>query len=120
VDSLWLIVYLCQRLIESNRDPLYKSILDSTLGIFFLGAAHHGLRTNELEVVDNDSGGQRSTLLQQLKEGSEYLENQKEDLLCVWECFKGKIISFYELNKTICHRKNAGVAGYGSSVRCTR
>jgi hypothetical protein len=52
-------------------------------------------------VVDNDSGGQRSTLLQQLKEGSEYLENQKEDLLRVWECFKGKIISFYELNKTL-------------------
>jgi hypothetical protein len=36
----------------------------------------------------------------QLKEGSEFLENQKEDLISVWGGFKRNIFSFYETVKT--------------------
>lgn len=36
----------------------------------------------------------------QLKEGSEFLENQKEDLVRIWERFNGKVVSFYETVKT--------------------
>jgi len=45
-----------------------------------------------------DDDGQQSNLIKQLKEGSEFLESQKEDLLRVWEGFKQKlkVISFNE------------------------
>jgi hypothetical protein len=57
-------------------------------------------------MVDVDSGGQRRYLLMQLKEGSEFLENQKEDLIQIWEGFKGKkVVSFYETMKTPSVRK---------------
>lgn len=36
----------------------------------------------------------------QLKEGSEFLENQKEDLIRIWEGFKRKVVNFYETMKT--------------------
>jgi len=45
-----------------------------------------------------DDDGQQNNLIKQLKEGSEFLESQKEDLLRAWEGFKQKrkVISFYE------------------------
>jgi len=46
------------------------------------------------------SGGQQNNLIMQLKEGSEFLEEQKEAMLRVWEVFKGKVFSFYETVKT--------------------
>jgi len=86
-----------QVLVESNRNVLHRSILDSTRGIFFFGTPHQGLRTSVLEdMVDVDSGVQRSNLITQLKEGSEFLENQADDLLHIWPKYKGKIVSFYE------------------------
>jgi hypothetical protein len=53
-------------------------------------------------MVDTDTGGQESrlNLLGQLKEDSEFLETQKEDLLCIWGEIQGKIVSFYETVKT--------------------
>jgi hypothetical protein len=36
----------------------------------------------------------------QLEDGSEFLENQKEDMIRIWEGFKGKVVSFYETMKT--------------------
>ena len=39
-------------------------------------------------------------LLAQLKEGSEYLENQKEALGRMWEGFRGKVVTFYETEPT--------------------
>ncbi|KAF8536358.1 hypothetical protein BDD12DRAFT_290351 [Trichophaea hybrida] len=94
-------ILILQTLVESNRNPHHKSILDSTRGIFFFGTPHQGLRTDELEeMIDVDSGGQRCNLIMQLKEGSEFLENQKEDLIRIWEGFKQKVVSFYETVKT--------------------
>jgi hypothetical protein len=54
-------------------------------------------------MVDAESGGyetSRHNLLRQLREGSEFLENQKEDLRYIWEEHKPKIISFYESVQT--------------------
>jgi hypothetical protein len=53
-------------------------------------------------MVDIETGGQESrvNLLKQLKEGSEFLETQKEDLSRIWKEFQGKIVSFYEIVKT--------------------
>jgi len=90
-----------QILIESKQNPHYQSILNSTHGIFFFGTPHQGLRTDELEgVVDVDST-QRHNLIMQLKEGSEFLETQKEHLLPIFKTLQGlKVVSFYETVKT--------------------
>ncbi|KAF8539938.1 hypothetical protein BDD12DRAFT_980660 [Trichophaea hybrida] len=94
-------ILILQSLVESNRNPHHKLILDSTRGILLFGTPHQGLRTDELEeMVDIDSGGQRSNLIMQLKEGSEFLENQKEDLIRIWEGFQRNVFSFYETVKT--------------------
>ncbi|KAF8540115.1 hypothetical protein BDD12DRAFT_777518, partial [Trichophaea hybrida] len=98
-------ILILQALVESNRNPHHKPILDSTHGIFFFGTPQQGLRTDELEMVDVDSGGQRSSLIMQLKDGSEFLENQKEDLIHIWDKFKPKVVSFYETVKTPSVRK---------------
>ena len=47
------------------------------------------------EETDNQNV-QRRILLAQLKEGTEYVENQKEDLIRLWEGFHGKVVTFYE------------------------
>ena len=42
----------------------------------------------------------RVHLLAQLKEGSEFFENQKEALSRLWESFPGKVVTFYETKPT--------------------
>ncbi|KAF8534235.1 hypothetical protein BDD12DRAFT_809527 [Trichophaea hybrida] len=60
-----------------------------------------GLRTDELEeMVDATTGGQRRNLIMQLKEGSDFMENQKEELIPIWNNFEQKVCSFYETVKT--------------------
>lgn len=82
---------------EANRNPHHECILSSTKKLLFFGTPHNGLRTEELEaVVDIESDRQKINLLMQLKEGSEFLDNQKEDLIRIWDGFKGKLVSFYE------------------------
>jgi hypothetical protein len=72
-----------------------------TLGIIFFGAPHSGLHTDDLEgMIAVHSGEHRRNLIMQLKEGSEFLETQKEDLMNVWKRFKGKLVSFFETVKT--------------------
>jgi hypothetical protein len=62
------------------------------------------MRTFDLEeMVDEESGGyetSRYNLLRQLREGSEFLENQKEELSYIWKEYKPKIVSFYETVQT--------------------
>jgi hypothetical protein len=86
-------------LIESKKNLHRGSIVDSTHAIFFFGTPHQGFRTDGLEaVVDDDSGW---NLIAQLKEGSEFLKNQKEDLFPIFERLKErKVISFYETMMT--------------------
>ena len=49
-------------------------------------------------MADEEADNQKVqvNLLTQLREGSEYLENQKEDLSRLWEEFRGKVVTFYE------------------------
>ena len=54
-------------------------------------------------MVDEETGNQNVKVLNQLaqlKEGSEYLENQKEALSRLWEGFRGKVVTFYETEPT--------------------
>ena len=51
--------------------------------------------------MDEESNEQKTLdLLAQLREGSEYLENQKEALSRLWEGFRGKAVTFYETEPT--------------------
>ena len=53
--------------------------------------------------MDEETRNQKAevlNLLAQLKEGSEYLENQKEALSRLWEEFHGKVVTFYETGPT--------------------
>lgn len=69
----------------------------------FFGTPHGGLRTYDLEeMVDADSSAyeeSRLNLLRQLREGSEFLESQKE-LTSIWEKYKPNVLSFYETGRT--------------------
>lgn len=55
--------------------------------------------------MDSDANGQRRHLLTQLKEGSEFLETQTEDLMRIWQGFKPKVFSYYETLNTPTVRK---------------
>jgi hypothetical protein len=62
------------------------------------------MRTYDLEeMVDAESGGYETSkhnLLRQLREGSEFLENQKEELSYIWKESNPTIVSFYETAPT--------------------
>lgn len=87
---------------EWSRNSRQHSLRDCIRAIFLFGTPHQGLLTLELsKIVDDESDNTKvRDLLAQLKEGSEFLENQKESLTGVWNAFKGKIISFYETEPT--------------------
>ena len=56
-------------------------------------------------MLDEEPDNQKAKVLNllaraQLKEGSEYLENQKEALSRLWEGFRGKVVTFYETEPT--------------------
>jgi len=53
------------------------------------------------EMMDEESETSRHNLLTKLSEGSEFLENQKEELSYIWREFKLKIVSFYETVQTL-------------------
>ena len=86
---------------EAERNTHYKSILSSTQKLFFFGTPFHGFRTEELEaVVDAELNGQRHNLLVQMREDSELLDNQQDDLMRIWADFKGDIVTFFETVRT--------------------
>lgn len=87
---------------HSRNVSRHKHLLDATRAIFFFGVGHQGLRTEELEAMVIDLSGRddsaRSRLLKQLKENSDFLATQREDLVDIWE--GRKIFSFYETEFT--------------------
>jgi hypothetical protein len=87
-------------LIEAKRNPSYKYLLDALHSIVFFGTPHQGMRTYDLEeMVEAESGRyetSKQNLLNQLREGSEFLENQMEELCYILEDYKPQIVSFYE------------------------
>ena len=71
--------------------------------MFFFGVPHSGLRTSELEAMvldmsNNNSQSGMLDLLHQLRECSNFLTTQREDLLGVWD--RLKLFSFYETIET--------------------
>ena len=80
---------------------LHHDLSESIRCVFFFGTPHQGLLVAELEKAvggDADSGG--AFMLPQLKDGSEYLENQKEALGRLWKEFHGKVVTFYGTKST--------------------
>jgi hypothetical protein len=84
-----------------NEYETYGSLLDATIAIFFFGTPHHGLRTEELNQMVKDvieDKKHMSKLLDNLSEGSEFLENQGNAFMRLLE--KRRVINFYETRKT--------------------
>jgi hypothetical protein len=89
-----------QTLVRSYRNQVLKPILKATHGIFFFGAPHDGLHIDDLLHIVETDDEQRKYLIMQLTESSEFLENQKDDLINVWKGFRGRVVSFFETVKT--------------------
>jgi hypothetical protein len=83
---------------QAKTQALHSHILDATRAIFFFGAPHDGMRTTELEAMvedmSSDLESQPTKLLRQLREGSEFLESQRDELVDIWT--GRKVISYYE------------------------
>ncbi|KAF8535039.1 hypothetical protein BDD12DRAFT_754194, partial [Trichophaea hybrida] len=98
-------ILILQVLIECKRNRTHTHILDAMHSIMFFGTPHQGMRTYDLEeMVDAESGGYETSkhnLLRQLREGSGFLETQKEELSHIWDEWKPKIVSFYETAPTL-------------------
>ncbi|KAA8893975.1 hypothetical protein FN846DRAFT_459530 [Sphaerosporella brunnea] len=87
--------------LQSGHDDIYGSVR----GIFFFGTPHRGLNVDDLKAMmtmqqaDMDNH-ELPQLLDQLNKDSEFLENQREACVTMWNKFTGKICSFYEREKT--------------------
>ena len=69
--------------------------------MFFFGTPHGGFGHAELEkAVGEKNDSQKALILSQLKESSEYLENQKEALGRLSGEFRRKVVTFYETKPT--------------------
>lgn len=93
-------------MVESSLYPAEYGLHNYIRAIFLFGTPHQGLRTTELwEMVDEDSdySAKVKDLLAQLREGSEFLENQKQALGRVLGDFRGRVCTFYEteLSKSV-------------------
>lgn len=73
--------------------------------MFFFGAPHAGLDVDALVAMvedtactSSDEQSARLSILEQLRENSEFLEDQKERLIPIWE--RLRVVSFYEAKKT--------------------
>ncbi|KAA8899139.1 hypothetical protein FN846DRAFT_960911 [Sphaerosporella brunnea] len=112
-------ILVVQTLVELRKYSKYHAIFDCVRGIFFFGTPHQGLRTVELEEMageldDADSRLKVQNLLRQLQDGSEFLENQKDDLSELWGKFHGKVFTFYETDKTQSVKKVSNSSVYHS------
>jgi hypothetical protein len=90
---------------QSGRDPTHRHIYDSVRGIVFFGTPHQGLNVDDLKEMVAMQAEERDNydlpqLLDQLNNDSEFLGNQKEDCIPMWDQFTGKICSFFETGKT--------------------
>ena len=68
--------------------------------MFFFGTPHNGFRHTGLEKAVGEENDSQKGILSQLKESSEYLENQKEVLGRLSGEFRRKFVTFYETKPT--------------------
>jgi len=96
-------------LLQSKHGGQYKQIFDSTRAIHFFGTPHQGLEINELlSMIDDVSLGQstRSDFVKQLREGTNFLNTQREDITSLWDKTADiEIVSFYETKTTAVVKK---------------
>jgi hypothetical protein len=64
------------------------------------GTPHRGLVVDDFYEMVREENGEAEFLLQQLREGSMFFEDQGDALSQMWESFRGRIITFYETKKT--------------------
>lgn len=78
----------------------YRHLFDASRQLFFFGAPHRGMRTQELEAMVHDAGGGEASKnrLIGLREDSELLEHLREFLADSWGHFE--VVSFYEIEDT--------------------
>jgi hypothetical protein len=95
-----------QALLQSNNGGQYRQIFDSTRAILFFGTPHQGLEVKELlamvEDVSLSQRASRSNLVEQLREGSNFLDTYRDDITSLWGSISDiEIVSFYETKKTV-------------------
>ncbi|KAH0611869.1 uncharacterized protein H6S33_011134 [Morchella sextelata] len=108
-------ILIAQALLQAQNNRSDSHILDSTRVAFLFGAPHGGQKVDDLvsmvkDITSSSSSSQQSRrlrLLEHLREDSDFLDDQRERLISIWE--KMKIISFYEKRDTKTVKKN--VAG---------
>ncbi|KAK5995937.1 Vegetative incompatibility HET-E-1-like protein [Cladobotryum mycophilum] len=96
---------ITQALLQSESDPEYRNVLNATRAVLFFGAPHAGMNVDALvEMVETITSGDRQStrlkLLDQLRDDSDFLDDQKERLIQVWKNPRLKLVSFYELQTT--------------------
>ncbi|KAA8894549.1 hypothetical protein FN846DRAFT_406174 [Sphaerosporella brunnea] len=86
----------------SVHGDIYGGIYNLVKGIFFFGTPHRGLNVEDLRdmVALQAEKDEHRQLLDQLDNDSEFLGNQKEACMAMWENFPGRVCSFYETGKT--------------------
>ncbi|KAF8241553.1 hypothetical protein K440DRAFT_591862, partial [Wilcoxina mikolae CBS 423.85] len=111
-------ILILQALLQCKNGGQYKHLFDATHAIMFFGTPHQGMEVEELRtMVKDDSPGTYSNLeiLQQLSEGSNFLDTQRENITNLWDSSsKIEILSFYETRKT----KAVGKLPTGGWGRC--
>lgn len=82
------------------RYDRYHRFGERIQGIILFGTPHNGARTDDLlEMVDKGNTDSEYFLLQ-LKEGSQFLEKEKEALVNLWSRYQGKVVTFFETRDT--------------------
>jgi hypothetical protein len=69
--------------------------------LFLFGTPHQGLDIDELQQMLGDAHSARKELVQQLRQGSIFLQLQKEKFWMLWDSlYEARLYSFYETMKT--------------------
>ncbi|KAF8540313.1 hypothetical protein BDD12DRAFT_33818 [Trichophaea hybrida] len=106
LGGILVVQTMLQSFNQLGQNTAHRDIFDAVRGIFFFGTPHQGLNVGDLrELVAMQAQAERDNyelpqLLDQLNNDSEFLVNQKDACISMWEQFTGKICSFYETEKT--------------------
>jgi hypothetical protein len=89
-----------QTLLKCKNDGKYRSLFAATRAILFFGTPHNRMEVEALRPVAKGQPS-RQEILDQLKKGSSFLNEQREDIINLWDSGSGiDILSFYETRKT--------------------
>ncbi|KAF8542128.1 hypothetical protein BDD12DRAFT_428180 [Trichophaea hybrida] len=104
-------ILILQALLQCNNGRQYKHLFAATRAILFFGMPHQGMEVEELRAMVKDVSplaASRLEIIQQLEEGSNFLNTQKDDITNLWDAASEiEILSFYETKKTVTVGKSA-------------